>query len=63
MIRISKLPELEARLRREGKIIDLDKPEHIAVMVKMNVELRKAREVYRRREHLSRLRAKNIRLR
>ncbi|NTW14397.1 MAG: hypothetical protein HGA31_05200 [Candidatus Moranbacteria bacterium] len=60
---ISKTLEFEERLRREGKITYLDEPKHIAVLVKMNERLRKAREEYLRREHLSWFRAKNIRLR
>lgn len=59
---ISKTQEFEEQLQREGKITYLDEPKHIVIMVKMNEELRKVREEYRRREHLSWLRARNVRL-
>ena len=53
MIRISKTPEVERKLQKAGKIIDLDSPKDIAVMVKMNEENRKNRRTFRTKERAS----------
>jgi hypothetical protein len=46
MLKISKTDEINARLRREGKVMTLDKPEHLAAIAVMNKNMEAARREY-----------------
>lgn len=59
---ISKTAEFEEKLKAQGKIIYLDEPKHIAVMVKMNKVLSEIRRDYRAKDKKTKLAASKIRL-
>lgn len=58
--KISKTEEINARLRKEGKVTILNKPEHLAAVEVMNKRLEAARREFQIKERNSQISASKV---
>ena len=58
--KISKTEEINARLKREGKVTILNQPEHLAAIETMNKRLEAARREYQIKERNSQISASKV---
>jgi hypothetical protein len=55
--KISKTETFRAKMKKEGKVTFLDKPEHIAAIVAMNEQLETVRREYQAKDRNSQINA------
>jgi hypothetical protein len=55
--KISKTEAFKAKMKEEGKVTFLDKPEHIAAIVAMNEQLENVRREYQAKDRNSQINA------
>lgn len=58
--KISKLDSIRAKMKEEGRISYLNKPEHLAAIAEMNEYMRRVRREFRIKDHASRKGAADV---
>jgi hypothetical protein len=60
MIEVNETEDIKAQLKAEGKVIYLDKPENIAAIAAMNVQMEAVRKEFQVKDRNSQLEASKV---